>query len=65
VIDERQAGGVTLVEWPERLGDLLPPRRLDVLIDGTGTEPRRITLRAADRDLARYLVTAAAEEGAA
>jgi tRNA threonylcarbamoyladenosine biosynthesis protein TsaE len=65
VIDDRQAGGVTLVEWPERMGDLLPARRLDVVIDGTGTEPRRITLRTADADLARYVVTAAAEEGAA
>jgi tRNA threonylcarbamoyladenosine biosynthesis protein TsaE len=65
VIDDRQAGGVTLVEWPERMGDLLPARRLDVLIDGTGTEPRRITLRTADADLARYVATAAAEEGAA
>jgi tRNA threonylcarbamoyladenosine biosynthesis protein TsaE len=65
VIDDRQAGGVTLVEWPERMGDLLPARRLDVVIDGTGTEPRRITLRAADADLARYVATATAEEGAA
>jgi tRNA threonylcarbamoyladenosine biosynthesis protein TsaE len=65
VIDDRQAGGVTLVEWPERMGDLLPARRLDVIIDGTGTEPRRITLRTADADLARYVATATAEEGAA
>ena len=65
VIDDRQAGGVTLVEWPERMGDMLPARRLDVVIDGTGTEPRRITLRTADADLARYVATATAEEGAA
>jgi tRNA threonylcarbamoyladenosine biosynthesis protein TsaE len=44
LIDERQAEGVTLVEWPERLGDALPVGRLDVRIDGTGDEPRTITL---------------------
>jgi tRNA threonylcarbamoyladenosine biosynthesis protein TsaE len=67
VVDERQAAGVTLVEWPDRMGDLLPARRLDVLIDGTGTEPRTITLRAGDPALARYLAAASpvAAEGAA
>jgi tRNA threonylcarbamoyladenosine biosynthesis protein TsaE len=65
VIDDRQASGVTLVEWPERLGELLPARRLDVVIDGPGTDPRRITLRAASPDLARYVASATAEEGAA
>ena len=59
VVDERQAAGITLVEWPERMGDFLPARRLDVLIDGTGMEPRTITLRAGDPSLARYLATAA------
>ena len=44
LIDERQATGVTLVEWPERLGDALPVDRLDVRIDGTGDEPRTIEL---------------------
>ena len=68
VVDERQAAGITLVEWPERMGDFLPARRLDVLIDGTGTEPRTITLRAGDPSLARYLVAAVTSpvaEGAA
>ena len=44
LIDERQAEGVTLVEWPERLGDALPVGRLDVRIDGTGDDPRTMTL---------------------
>jgi tRNA threonylcarbamoyladenosine biosynthesis protein TsaE len=66
VIDERQSTGVTLVEWPERLGELLPERRLDVAIDGTGTDPRRITITAAHPDLARYVASAPADaEGAA
>lgn len=55
LIDERQADGVTLVEWPERLGEALPRARLDVRIDGVGDEPRRITLAAATDDYRRYL----------
>ena len=56
LIDDRQAAGVTLVEWPDRLGPALPARRLDVVIDGSGDEPRRIVARGpADPDLRRYL----------
>jgi tRNA threonylcarbamoyladenosine biosynthesis protein TsaE len=55
LIDERQASGVTLIEWAERIEALLPAARLDVLIEGAGDEPRLITLRAADPDLRRYL----------
>src|SRR5271157_3549635 len=55
LIDERQAEGVTLIEWAERLADALPDTRLDVLIDGTGDEPRRITLRPGHEAYARYL----------
>ena len=55
LLDERQLDGVALVEWAERLGDALPVGRLDVVIDGTGDEPRRIVLRSADPAYARYL----------
>ena len=55
LLDERQAGGVTLVEWPERLGDALPAERLDVRIDGLGDEPRTITLEAHGDRYRRYL----------
>ena len=65
VVDERQTAGVTLVEWPDRMGELLPDRRLDVVITGTGAEPRQITLRAVDPGLGRYVASAAAEAGAA
>jgi tRNA threonylcarbamoyladenosine biosynthesis protein TsaE len=58
LIDERQATGVTLVEWPERLGDALPLDRLDVRIDGTGDEPRSITLVAWSDRYRRYLEAA-------
>ena len=59
LIDERQRDGVTLVEWPERLGDALPAARLDVRIDGTGDDRRSITLIAGSDDYRRYLDVAA------
>ena len=59
LIDDRQREGVTLVEWPERLGDALPAARLDVLIHGTGDDPRSITLVAGSDDYRRYLEAAA------
>lgn len=36
--------GVTLVEWSEKLGPLLPPRTIDVHLAGVGDEPRLITV---------------------
>lgn len=55
LLDDRQAGGVTLVEWPERLGAALPAERLDVRIDGAGDDPREITLHAGSAGYERYL----------
>ncbi|MFI5259359.1 MAG: tRNA (adenosine(37)-N6)-threonylcarbamoyltransferase complex ATPase subunit type 1 TsaE [Candidatus Limnocylindrales bacterium] len=55
LIDERQAEGVTIIEWAERLADALPAQRLDVLIDGSGDEPRRIAIRPGHAGYARYL----------
>jgi tRNA threonylcarbamoyladenosine biosynthesis protein TsaE len=55
LLDERQAAGVTLVEWAERLGPALPADRLDVELGGTGDEPRRIRLTATEPGLERYL----------
>jgi tRNA threonylcarbamoyladenosine biosynthesis protein TsaE len=31
-IEEAFAGGISLIEWPERLGALLPQRRLDIAL---------------------------------
>lgn len=59
LIDERQLEGIALVEWAERLGAALPVARLDVLIDGTGDDPRRITLRTTAQGYVRYLEAAA------
>ncbi len=59
LLDERQSEGVVLVEWGERLGPALPDARLDVLIDGTGDEPRRIMLRTEEPAYGRFLDAAA------
>ncbi len=55
LIDDRQSAGLTLVEWPERLFEALPADRLDVLIDGSGDEPRAIRLRAIGPRYGPYL----------
>jgi tRNA threonylcarbamoyladenosine biosynthesis protein TsaE len=59
LLDDRQAAGVVLVEWPERLGDALPPDRLDVRIDGGADDPRRITLAGHGAAFERYMRAAA------
>lgn len=59
LLDERQLEGAVLVEWAERLGAALPVSRLDVVIDGSGDEPRQIALRSADPGYGRYLEAAA------
>jgi tRNA threonylcarbamoyladenosine biosynthesis protein TsaE len=61
LIDDRQGEGVTLIEWAERLADIMPAGHLDVLIEGTGDDPRRIVLRAGTADYERYLAALTAE----
>ena len=55
LVDERRAAGVTLIEWAERMGPLLPRAHLGVIIEGSGDEPRRVAIRAADARYERYL----------
>jgi tRNA threonylcarbamoyladenosine biosynthesis protein TsaE len=55
VVDDRQSDGLTVVEWPERMGDVLPLGRLDVRIAGSGDEPREIDVAAGDASLARLV----------
>jgi tRNA threonylcarbamoyladenosine biosynthesis protein TsaE len=55
VLDDRQSAGVTVIEWPERLAEALPERRLDVVIDGDGEAPRTLLVRARGDGLGRYL----------
>lgn len=59
LVDERQVEGVTLVEWAERMADAMPEERLEVIIDGAGDDPRRISIRAGTAGYARYLELAA------
>lgn len=37
-LEEALDRGVLLVEWSDRMGDLLPPDRLDIMIEGGGEE---------------------------
>lgn len=60
LLDERQAAGVTLIEWPERLEPMVPSPRLDVRIDGAGTDRRSISIQAVGSGPERYLRVAAA-----
>lgn len=59
LLDDRQADGVVLVEWPDRLGTALPEDRLDVRIDGGADEPRHIRISAHGAAHRRYLGAAA------
>lgn len=59
LLDDRQGDGVTLIEWPERLGETIPPERLDVIIRGSGDEPRDIELVAHGATAERYLAALA------
>ena len=46
-LEEAMGDGISLIEWPERLGSLLPRERLDVaLATGAAPNARRATLRA-------------------
>jgi len=38
-------GGVTVVEWADKVSPLLPSRTIHVEIAGVGDEPRQITIR--------------------
>ncbi len=55
LLDERESSGVTIIEWADRLGSSRPASRLDIRIEGTGDQPRRIELAASDARHERYL----------
>jgi tRNA threonylcarbamoyladenosine biosynthesis protein TsaE len=60
LMDERRAGGVTVIEWADRMGSLLPPYHLAVTIEGSGDLPRTLSVRATGPDYRRYLETVGA-----
>jgi tRNA threonylcarbamoyladenosine biosynthesis protein TsaE len=43
-LDDALAGGITLIEWPDRLGGWLPRDRLDVTLSIAGPTARRVNL---------------------
>jgi tRNA threonylcarbamoyladenosine biosynthesis protein TsaE len=44
-IEEAFASGISLIEWPDRLGPLLPEHRLDITLDfGEQPETRRASI---------------------
>jgi tRNA threonylcarbamoyladenosine biosynthesis protein TsaE len=65
LLDDRQAAGVVVIEWPDRLGDDIPAERLDVRIDGGADEPRQLRLEAHGATQRRYLEAARAGAAAA
>jgi tRNA threonylcarbamoyladenosine biosynthesis protein TsaE len=44
--EDALAGGISLIEWPERIGRLLPPKRLDVTLTVERDEARTAVLAA-------------------
>jgi tRNA threonylcarbamoyladenosine biosynthesis protein TsaE len=55
VLDDRAAGGVTVVEWADRLGSWLPRERLELTIqpDAADTDRRHIGWRASGAEHVR------------
>lgn len=56
-----ESAGVTLVEWADRVADLLPAERLNVTIDVTGPQSRCIAIAGTSpstNDLAEHIETA-------
>jgi tRNA threonylcarbamoyladenosine biosynthesis protein TsaE len=58
LLDDRQAAGVVLIEWPDRLGEDVPAERLDVRIDGAADEPRTLGIAAHGPSHGRYVEAA-------
>lgn len=59
-IEDAFASGISLIEWPERLGPLLPERRLEVsLFYGSSPGARRVSLDAGSEWQARLALIAA------
>jgi len=59
LLEDRQAAGVVLIEWPDRLGDAIPADRLDIHIEGGGDEPRHLRVLAHGASHSRYVMAAA------
>ena len=60
LLDEREAEGVTLIEWGERIPAEVDPERLEVRITVETDEARTIEIVAATPGQARFVTAAAA-----
>jgi tRNA threonylcarbamoyladenosine biosynthesis protein TsaE len=65
LLDEREAEGVTLIEWGDRLAADVDPDRLEVHIDVGRDEVRTIEVIAATVEQARFVAAAADGAGSA
>jgi tRNA threonylcarbamoyladenosine biosynthesis protein TsaE len=61
LLDDRQVGGVVVIEWPDRLGRDVPVERLDVRIEGGADDPRQLHLQAHGASHRRYIDAASGE----
>ena len=63
LLDDRSAGGVTVVEWADRLGPLLPAERLELTIepDPAGSDRRHVGWRATGEEHVRLAAAALPE----
>jgi tRNA threonylcarbamoyladenosine biosynthesis protein TsaE len=57
--------GIVFVEWADRVADLLPDERLEISLEVTGPNSRRVTIAATSSRLNDTLVRIAAACGAA
>ena len=53
-IEDACADGIALIEWPERLGRMIPADRIEMDLAITGEGRRRATVRACGRAAGRY-----------
>lgn len=60
LIDERQADGVAVIEWADRLDSWLPVGRIDIVLEPSGPDPMQRTLRWEARDAAHERLAAEA-----
>lgn len=55
------AGGITLIEWADRVTASLPPERIEIAIEVSGESSRRFRVRAFGATLGECLISLAAE----
>lgn len=60
LIDYIVADGLTVIEWPDRLGEMVPAERLDIEIDPVAADARKVMLTAHGKDWRERLDSIAA-----